>query len=111
MVFAMDRKELKALTGRDPVTRFTGTESIMAIFRTDEDVVKRILPKPLEPYREPLAMAFVCRYPETNTFFPYNEGALFLLATYRGETGLYCLSMPVTDDTAMAGGREFLGFP
>lgn len=111
MIYSMDRRELKTLFGREPVTRFTGAESVMAIFRTDEAVVKKILPKPLEPYREPLAMAFVARYPETNMLLPYSEGALFLLATHKGEAGVYCLSMPVTDDMAMVGGREHLGFP
>jgi len=32
-------------------------------------------------------------------------------AEYRGEQGLYCLAMPVDDDTAMIAGREGVGFP
>jgi acetoacetate decarboxylase len=41
----------------------------------------------------------------------YSEAGVFIAATYRGELGLYCLSMPVTDDVAMIGGRETSGFP
>lgn len=111
MIYAMDRNELRELTRRDIEAKFFGAEMLLALYRTDPAVVAKILPKPLKPYREPLAMAFIAKYPSTNFGCVYNEGALILLATYRGEMGGYCLSMPVTDDMAMVGGREVFGFP
>ncbi len=80
-------------------------------FRTEPKAVAAVLPRPLRLAGEPLAAAFVARYPETNFGLTYNEGALFVAADYRGERGWYCLSMPVDDDTAMIGGREQFGFP
>ncbi len=111
MIYAMEREELGKLTQRDIEAKFFGAEMLTVLFRTDPEVVARILPKPLKPYREPLAMAFIAKYPETNFDCVYNEGALIILATYRGEMGGYCLSMPVTDDMAMVAGREVYGFP
>ena len=93
------------------MAQFTGAEKLWVTFLTDPKAVTAILPRPLRADGEPLARAFVARYPETNFGVTYNEGALFLAAKYRGERGWYCLSMPVDNDTAMIGGREQLGFP
>lgn len=83
----------------------------MAVYRTDRAAIARVLPKPLTPAAEPLAFAFVARYPQTNFGSAYNEGALFVTARFRDRTGGYCLAMPVDDDTALIGGREYFGFP
>jgi acetoacetate decarboxylase len=91
--------------------QFTGAEMLLVSYRTDPKTVTAVLPRPLRPADDPLAAAFVARYPETNFGLTYNEGGLFVAAEYRGERGWYCLSMPVDDDTAMIGGRERHGFP
>ncbi|TRO54293.1 hypothetical protein E2P64_09325 [Candidatus Bathyarchaeota archaeon] len=84
---------------------------VMALFRTDPEVIKRILPPPLEPAPNPTANVYVAEFHKTNFGPPYNEAALFLSAQYKGELGNYCMSMPVTEDNAMWGGRERYGFP
>jgi acetoacetate decarboxylase len=113
MLYALTRSELRTLRaanrGRLPI--FTGAEMLIASYRTKPSRIADILPRPLAPAREPVVVAFVARYPETNFGPGYREGALFVQATHRGKLGLYCLSMPVTDDMAMAAGREILGFP
>lgn len=111
MIYAMERSQMTALAKREMVVKFIGAEMLIALYRTDPEVVRAILPKPLEPFEQPLAMAFLASYPETNFGITYNEGGLFLLTRWRGEIGGYCLSMPVTDDMAMAAGREHVGFP
>ena len=93
------------------LAQFTGAEMLLVSFHTDPKTVAAVLPRPLRPAGEPLAAAFVARYPKTNFGVAYNEGALSVAAEYRGERGWYCLSMPVDDDTAMIGGREQFGFP
>jgi acetoacetate decarboxylase len=90
---------------------FYDAEMVYVLFRTDPEVVKRIVPEPLKPSAEPYAMAFVARYPKTSFGSVYNEAALFVTADYREEMGGYCLAMPVTEDMAMIGGRETFGFP
>jgi acetoacetate decarboxylase len=111
MLYALSRDDLRTLRSRAIHPEFTGAEMLIARFRTRRDVVSKILPRPLKSPAEPYGVAFVGRYPETNFGCVYNEGALFVQAKLGDEDGLYCLSMPVDDDMAMAGGREQLGFP
>ena len=112
MLYAVDKRELRAWARTGPfLPRFTAAEMLLVGFRTDPTVVERILPKPLQVPDDPLALAFVARYPETNFGVTYNEGALIVPATFKGEVGGYCLAMPVDNDMAMVGGRERHGFP
>lgn len=90
---------------------FYDAEMLIVLWETKADIVKRLLPPPLKPARKPLATAFVANYPRTNFGVSYLESALFLRADFNGEEGNYCLSMPVTDDMAMAAGREIFGYP
>jgi acetoacetate decarboxylase len=111
MLYALDRAQLKHIRRNDLVFEFRGVEMLSALFRTDPDVARAILPKPLTAPDEPFAQAFVARYPETNFGLTYSEGALFLRALYKEEPGWYCLAMPVDNDMAMVGGREQFGYP
>ena len=112
MSYRMELQELRKLTSVTPfLGEFVGAEMLMVRFRTDPEVVARVLPRPLKAPAVPLGTAFVARYPETNFGLRYNEGGLLLDATYKGERGSYCLAMPVDDDTAMIAGRETYGYP
>ena len=111
MLYALDQDELKQLRNANWSAEFTGAKMISAVFRTDSGVLGKILPRPLRPPSNPLALAFEVHYPQTNFGTVYNEAALFVQAEYRGRSGMYCLSMPVDDDMAMAGGREVFGYP
>lgn len=90
---------------------FYGAEMLVVFWETKPEIISRLLPPPLKPSKYPVAMAFVANYPATNFDVIYKESALFLRAEHNGEEGNYCLAMPVTNDMAMALGREFLGFP
>jgi acetoacetate decarboxylase len=90
---------------------FFDARMLTVFWETRPEIVERLLPAPLKPAADPIAMAFVAFYPETNFGVTYHESALFLKATFNGEEGNYCLAMPVTDGIAMAGGREIYGFP
>jgi acetoacetate decarboxylase len=84
---------------------------VMAMFRTKAEVVEKVLPPPLEPDPMSLGTAYVAEFHRTDFGVTYNEAALFVSALYKGEVGNYCLSMPVTNDMALIGGREVFGFP
>jgi acetoacetate decarboxylase len=90
---------------------FYDAEMLTIFWETKPEIVARLLPPPLQPAKDSIAVAFVANYPRTNFDVTYKESALFLRAVHNGEEGLYCLSMPVTNDMAMAGGREVFGFP
>ena len=90
---------------------FYDAEMLTVYFQTKAEIVKRLLPPLLEPAAFPIGFVFVANYPKTNFGVSYLESALFLNVNYDGEDGIYCLSMPVTNDMAMIGGREVFGFP
>ena len=96
---------------RRPTTDFYGAEMLTVFWETKPETVAKLLPPPLKPAKQPLAMAFIANYPRTNIDVVYKESGLYLRAVYNGEEGGYCLAMPVTNDIAMAGGREVFGFP
>jgi len=105
-------KSLEAiLAGRNETTDFYNAEMLVVLWETKPEIVRRLLPPPLKPASQPIAMAFVADYPSTNFDVTYQESALLLRAEWEGEEGGYCLAMPVTSDIAMAGGREIFGFP
>jgi acetoacetate decarboxylase len=109
MGFVRSLQEIMANTR--PTAEFFDAEILSVFWETRPEIVARLLPPPLEPAQRPVAMAFVAHYPKTNFDVTYRESALFLRAVHNGEEGYYCLAMPVTNDMAMAGGREIFGFP
>lgn len=81
-------------------------------WETKSEIIERLLPAPLEATSTPLVYAFLANYPKLGfSAVPYSEAGLFLRSEFKGEQGFYCLSMPVTTDMAMVGGREMWGFP
>lgn len=90
---------------------FYDAQMLVVYWETKPEIIAKLLPPPLKPATYPLAMAFVAFYPSTNFDVTYKESALFIRAKFNGEVGGYCLAMPVTNDIAMAAGREIIGFP
>ena len=111
MLYSLSKDQLDKVIKANKLSEFTNAEMLLAGFQTDAEVVRKILPNPLQPSSDSSAIVFVARYPETNFGCIYNEGALSLSCEFKGERGLYCLSMPVDDDMAMIGGREIYGYP
>lgn len=109
MPFKRTLQEIIALK-RDTFN-FFGAERISVAWETKKEIVAELLPEPLKPAKRPIATAFVANYPLTDFGEPYMESGLFLMADFNGEEGMYCLSMPVTDDMALIGGREYFGYP
>ena len=112
MGFVKTRDELKATPWvKAGLYEFYDAEMLVVMWETKPEIIKRLLPPPLKPTDRPLATAFVAHYPKTNFGPFYYESALFIRAQFDGIAGNYCLGMPVTRDTAMAGGREQFGYP
>ncbi len=111
MLYSLNKEQLGKLAKTHLVADFPNAEMLFAIFETNPDIVREVLPHPLKPASVARAVAFVAKYPETNFGCVYNEGALLLNCEFKGEQGAYCLSMPVDDDMAMIAGRETYGYP
>lgn len=99
------------LANRRATADFYDAQMLVVYWETKPEIIARLLPSPLKPSNHPIALAFVAYYPSTNFDVTYKETALLISAAFNGEEGGYCLAMPVTSDMAMAGGREFFGFP
>ncbi|NHJ46715.1 MAG: acetoacetate decarboxylase [Asgard group archaeon] len=81
-------------------------------WETKPEIIERLLPPPLKPGDRPIAFAYTANFGGTNFgIATYKESAVFISCKYNGEDGMYCLSMPVNHDIAMALGREMFGYP
>ncbi len=100
-----------AAAGKRPWA-FLRQHGISAVFEAkDARFYRELLPAPFEMPDRLLVHVTVVRYDEvTPALVPYHEAYVMLRCRYRGESGLFPLTMPVDDATANAGGRQ-IGFP
>ena len=110
MGFLLTQQELVDQAALVPAI-FYDADVLTVKWETDEEVVQRLLPPPLQPGPMPIATAYVANFPRTSFGVAYREAALSLSARFHGMVGDYFLAMPVTDDYALILGREAYGFP
>lgn len=92
--------------------QFIGARMMGVMYETKPEVVARLLPPPLEPADAPAVTIFIAQYPETNLGPGYREAAMLLRCKYAGETGSYCLAMPIeSEESRLYNGRDIFGFP
>ena len=89
--------------------RFVG-EQLLVRFRTDPEVYRRLLPPPLEPADEPVAVAAVGRW-SSNCVGDYAGGSVALTAVHAGDPGGFAVSMCMDTEAAVLFGREVFGEP
>ncbi len=92
-------------------TDLINCQSVTAVFTIESDI-KRLLPKGLVPAADlPIGVVVVARYGLSN-FGPFLEQYSGIqVRDPNGETGYYIPYIYVTNDAAMASGREHLGAP
>lgn len=90
---------------------FLEARSLAISFMTDPDVVREILPPPLRPAAEPAASVSVYRIGRSNCVGAFDGASINVACTYNGEPGLYCVTMPMSTDTAIVFGRELYAEP
>ena len=104
-------RDSKGVMGSRETLDFYDAEMLAVYWETKPEIIEKLLPPPLKPIDKPTVYAFIADYPATNFGVKYKEAALFISAQYEGIEGGYCLAMPVTNDMALAAGREVFGFP
>ncbi|MBD3354005.1 MAG: acetoacetate decarboxylase [Candidatus Lokiarchaeota archaeon] len=109
--FKKSPSEIEKIKKQWNKTTFENSKVLIAFWETKSEIIENLLPPPLMPTAEPLALAFIAHYQESDFGLPCYEGALFIRAQLNGDKGNYCLAMHVSDDMSMAGGREYYGFP
>ena len=90
---------------------FLDARTLGISFETDAEVVAELLPPPLAPAERALATVSVYEIGASNCVGPFNGASLNLSCTYRGEPGNYCVTMPMSTDTAVIFGRELYAEP
>jgi len=90
---------------------FLQARTLAIAFETDPEVVRELLPPPLEPAEQSAASVSVYEIGESNCVGPFNGASLNLSCTYRGEPGIFCVTMPMSTDTAVIFGRELYAEP
>ncbi|MFN8625024.1 MAG: acetoacetate decarboxylase family protein [Candidatus Binatia bacterium] len=106
--------ELAAAAKLDPEFLPNTTRQVRAVYETDPAVAAAILPPPLKPTERPEVGITISRVSmHLGPGFDIDIGAaVFGVRTiYDGVEGLYMVTMPMTTESAVVGGRETFGEP
>lgn len=70
-----------------------GQEGVYLAYLTDPKAIRKILPAPLEPFPVPVVTLSACHIKKPTFADNYYETILGVFATYKGQPGLYTLSL------------------
>jgi acetoacetate decarboxylase len=90
--------------------RFINREYFIVAYRTDPDLLRAVIPAPLE-FDEPIVKFEFIRMPDSTGFGDYTESGQVIPVRFEGQPGSYVHSMYLNDDAPIAAGRELWGFP
>ncbi len=75
-------------------------EGVYLAYLTDPAAIRAILPKPLEPFSAPVVTVSVCHIKEPSFADNYYETILGVYCTYKGQLGMYPISLLLGGDGA-----------
>jgi acetoacetate decarboxylase len=104
-------EEVQRLQGIYAAPSFLQATSLSMTFLTDPAVVRELLPPPLEPAAEPRVSVAVYQIGRSNCVGAFDGASVNVACRFNGEDGLYCLTMPMSTDTAILFGRELYAEP
>lgn len=90
--------------------RFVNREFLVITYRTDPELLRKVVPEPLEPDGAFVKYEFI-RMPDSTGFGDYSESGQVIPVSFRGRKGGYTHCMFLNDHPPTAGGRELWGFP
>ncbi|MGO4158311.1 acetoacetate decarboxylase [Cupriavidus sp. YAF13] len=90
--------------------RFIHREFFIISYRTDPELLRAVVPEPLEIADAVVNYEFI-RMPDSTGFGDYTESGQVIPVTYQGKPGNYTHAMYLDDHPPLAGGRELWGFP
>ena len=98
-----------------PPYKFYNREFVIITYRTDIDVVRELVPEPLEVIGDTVSYEFI-RMPDSTGLGDYTETGQVIPVRYTAPDGTvqeggYVLDMYLDDESPIAGGRELWGFP
>jgi acetoacetate decarboxylase len=90
--------------------RFINREYLTITYETDMDLLRAVVPEPLEVV-EPLVQFEFIRMPDSTGFGDYTESGQVIPVRYKGKMGGFTLAMYLDDLAPIAAGREIWGYP
>ena len=90
--------------------RFINREYLNVSYETDMEILRAVLPEPLEPDGNVVTFE-VMRMPDSSGFGNYTESGIVINALYKKEPVSFPLMMYLNDEPPISGGREIWGFP
>lgn len=90
--------------------RFINREFLTVTYETDIELLRAIVPAPLEVV-EPLVQFEFIRMPDSTGFGDYTESGQVIPVRYKGKMGSYTHAMYLDDLAPIAAGREIWGYP
>ena len=90
--------------------RFVDREYVIISYRTDPEMLRAVVPEPLELV-DPIVKYEFIKMPDSTGFGDYTESGQVIPVRFEGEEGTYVHAMYLDDDAPIAGGREIWGFP
>lgn len=107
-------EELRKAAEQNPEFLPSSMRQIRAVYRTDPDIVAAVLPRPLEPCGRGevgVTISDVTMHLQPGIDVTIGAAIFGVQAVYEGVEGLYLLTMPMTTEGAVVGGRETFGEP
>ena len=90
---------------------FRNREYVYIVYETDPDILRKVVPEPLELSGPPLVRFEIMKMPDTTGLGSYCECGQVIPVTFQGERGDYLHMMFLDDFAATAAGRERSGYP
>lgn len=90
--------------------RFIDREYLLVHYESDPDVIRALLPEPLEPDGNHVVFEWMKMF-DSSGFGSYQEAGINIAARYRGEPCNFSTMMFLDDEAPTTGGREIWGFP
>ena len=90
--------------------RFVNREYFIITYETDMDILRQVVPEPLE-VTDPIVKFEFIRMPDSTGFGDYTESGQVIPVSFHGKKGGYSHAMYLDDEAPIAGGREIWGFP
>jgi len=110
MGFVKTADEIARIQHELSTPRFMAIERLSVQFRTDPEVLRLLLPPPLEPADDPIAVATIGRW-HSNCLGDFDGGSIYLPARWNGIDGAYVLALFMDTEPPTNYGRDLFGEP
>jgi len=112
--YAKSARDLERDAASDPTSLRSAVRSIRCVYETDAEVAQAVVPKPLEAVvRSEVCVAFaaVAMSVSPDVTIEIRSASFGVRVDYDDKPGIYFLTMPMTSEQAVVGGRERFGEP